>query len=303
MKWYKRDPAAALEGMTGLTMEERGAYNFVIDTLYARDGNIPTEDDFFSHALKCRPQTWRRVRDSLVAKGKLHVLPDGKLTANRVANELQTASKLIANLTLLGRVSAQKRNEIKESRSTGRWLKPQPQPHPEKIDTTAATARARDPLPDITRAGQGSLPPDDLPPVADDATEIIYQLGRICGYADASHWPEGWGNHRATTRVRDWLKAYSKETILAAAKDSMRRRGKAPNVVWYFEGAIADAHQRITNPRPLPIVVTSTEPEKINGTYRSNQPGGRGESLAELSLRFAREAAEQDGAPDDRRTG
>src|SRR5262245_388406 len=102
MKWYKRDPDAALAGMLGLTIEERGVYNTIIDLLYSRDGELPTDDDFFARALQCRPQLWRRVRDALIAKGKLHYKTDGKLTANRVERELETARKLLENSSKTG---------------------------------------------------------------------------------------------------------------------------------------------------------------------------------------------------------
>ena len=31
LKWYKRDPRAALVGMSCLTLEERGAHNTILD--------------------------------------------------------------------------------------------------------------------------------------------------------------------------------------------------------------------------------------------------------------------------------
>ena len=36
LKWYKRDPDAALSGMFELTLEERGAYNTILDLIYSR---------------------------------------------------------------------------------------------------------------------------------------------------------------------------------------------------------------------------------------------------------------------------
>jgi uncharacterized protein YdaU (DUF1376 family) len=111
MKWYKRDPDAALAGMIGLSPEQRGVYNTVIDLLYSRNGSIPTDDAFFARACECRPQMWRRIRDSLIAKGKLHYTADDKLMAKRVQNELETATKLIQNMVVLGRVSAEKRKQ------------------------------------------------------------------------------------------------------------------------------------------------------------------------------------------------
>jgi len=42
VRWYKRDPNAALTGMAGLTLEERGAYNTILDLIYANDGAVAT---------------------------------------------------------------------------------------------------------------------------------------------------------------------------------------------------------------------------------------------------------------------
>lgn len=93
--WYKRDPHAAIEGMLGLTAEERGMYNTLIDMLYARDGNVPNDDRFMGLAQQCRPQQWRRVRDALIAKGKVRITADGKLAANSVETRLKEARNFI----------------------------------------------------------------------------------------------------------------------------------------------------------------------------------------------------------------
>jgi hypothetical protein len=67
MKWYKRDPDAAIAGMSELTMEECGVYTIVIiDYLYSRDGDLPTDDRFFARACrifkKCLSDELRSLR-------------------------------------------------------------------------------------------------------------------------------------------------------------------------------------------------------------------------------------------------
>jgi hypothetical protein len=42
MKWYKRDPNAALTGMASLKLEERGAYNTILHLIYATTGRSTT---------------------------------------------------------------------------------------------------------------------------------------------------------------------------------------------------------------------------------------------------------------------
>jgi len=87
--WYKRYPSAALNGMMELTLEERGAYNTVLDLMYARDGDLPDDDRFVAGWLRVDVRVWRRIKATLIARGKLAV-EDGVLrneTADRVIHE------------------------------------------------------------------------------------------------------------------------------------------------------------------------------------------------------------------------
>lgn len=88
MKWYKHDPSAALAGMIGLTVEERGAYYTLIDLQYARAPHNHVTDELVIKALAVRPQVWRRLKAALVAKGKVREI-DGKLIANRVETQVK----------------------------------------------------------------------------------------------------------------------------------------------------------------------------------------------------------------------
>jgi hypothetical protein len=89
MKWYKHDPTAFLEGVFGLTAEERGFYITLIDLLYARDGH-DVRDELVCSAMACNPRTWRAVKRRLMACGKVREI-DGELTANRVERTLNEA--------------------------------------------------------------------------------------------------------------------------------------------------------------------------------------------------------------------
>jgi len=108
MKWYKRDPDAALAGMIGLGPAERGIYNTIIDLLYSRNGDLPDRTEFLLCAFECHGSTWRSVKQSLIEKGKIWVTPDGKLMAKRV----ETALKEAANFS-----------ETQSKRSSKRWQK------------------------------------------------------------------------------------------------------------------------------------------------------------------------------------
>src|SRR5215469_15857876 len=84
MKFYRRDPHLALEGMAELTLEQIGAYNLIIDLLYARDGIVFDDDAKIAHMLHRDVRTWRRLKHELMAAGKMRVTLDGRLTANGV---------------------------------------------------------------------------------------------------------------------------------------------------------------------------------------------------------------------------
>ncbi len=73
IKWYKRDPSAALGGMMGLTLDERGAYNTVLDLIYSRDGNLPDDDRFLAGWMSVDVRVWRRLKQRLIDLGKLYI--------------------------------------------------------------------------------------------------------------------------------------------------------------------------------------------------------------------------------------
>lgn len=116
MKWYKHDPSAALAGMIGLTVEERGAYYTLMDLQYARAPHNDVTDKLVIKALAIRPQTWRRLKASLVAKGKVHEM-NGTLTANRVETEVKLAVKRMFKAGFNGGVSRDL-NDLRGTEST-----------------------------------------------------------------------------------------------------------------------------------------------------------------------------------------
>jgi hypothetical protein len=73
VKWYKRDPNAALTGMASLTLEERGAYNTILDLIYAHDGAIDDDHKFIAGGLRVDLRVWKRIRQRLIEGGKLYI--------------------------------------------------------------------------------------------------------------------------------------------------------------------------------------------------------------------------------------
>lgn len=90
IKWYKRDPLAALDGMMILTLEERGAYNTVLDLIYAREGKVADDDRFLAGWMRCDIRVWKRIKERLISLGKLQT-SDGLLTNLRATSEVSAA--------------------------------------------------------------------------------------------------------------------------------------------------------------------------------------------------------------------
>jgi hypothetical protein len=84
VKFYKRNPRAALTGMAELSFAQRGAYNSILDLLYDRDGLVPDDDHAIAHMIACDVRSWRPLKAQLMALGKIR-LRDGFILANGVS--------------------------------------------------------------------------------------------------------------------------------------------------------------------------------------------------------------------------
>lgn len=112
LRWYKRDPVAALEGMSNLTLEECGAYNKVLDLIYARDGAVDDDDRFIAGWLRCDVRVWRRIRARLIDLKKLYV-DAGSLRNSRADREVDRGLSMVASASEAGKASARKREADK----------------------------------------------------------------------------------------------------------------------------------------------------------------------------------------------
>ena len=109
IRWYKRDPNAALEGMAVLTLEERGAYNTILDLIYSHDGKVDDDDRFIAGWLRVDVRVWRRIRGRLLDLGKLY-LHAGSMRNERADREVLTALHRVASAAQAGLASAAKQD-------------------------------------------------------------------------------------------------------------------------------------------------------------------------------------------------
>jgi hypothetical protein len=103
LRWYKRDPDAALGGMMGLTLEERGAYNTVLDLIYSHDDRLVDDDRFIAGWCQCDVRVYRRIKDKLIEAKKL-VTSDGFLRNFRATSEVFHGLQKINQTIEAGRI-------------------------------------------------------------------------------------------------------------------------------------------------------------------------------------------------------
>lgn len=220
MHWYKRDPDAALAGMSELTLQERGAYNTILDLLYARDGDLPDDDDVLPRMVGCHGNEWRAVKAKLIARGKIWTV-DGKLTAKRVETELKERK----NFSETQRKRAGKRWEKTKNDSDNNTapmpsmavpLHPhsQPQPHLQKknlnFDVSCETGE---------EAGEQIKPPRQGAR-SRDGRFVYFKRGTSEFEAYAKDYQEGTGEEPAATSDGRWFKRHGEVVSQILAKQN-----------------------------------------------------------------------------------
>ena len=94
--FYRRDPMKALEGMAGLSMDEKATYNVILDLLYVRWKPLRDHDkadrQFIANWVGCAPQKLNPIIARLIEKGRVvRVQIDGKYYLTDEAFEVECA--------------------------------------------------------------------------------------------------------------------------------------------------------------------------------------------------------------------
>ena len=145
LKWYKRDPDAALTGFFELTLEERGAYGTVLDLIYARDGNLPDDDKFIAGFLRSDVRVWRRIKKVLLARGKI-TIEDGIIRNFRATSEILTALSRIGSASDAGvasGISRRRKSEAKFNKNNKVGGTDVPTEHERTLELTTTTTTTR----------------------------------------------------------------------------------------------------------------------------------------------------------------
>ncbi|HEU4805185.1 MAG TPA: DUF1376 domain-containing protein [Nitrobacter sp.] len=115
--YHKRYHSDALAGFMSLTLEERGAYQTLLDMMYDRGGPLLDNDRLLAGYMQVSIRKWRSLRAELIAKGKIFITPDGQLFNSRVKKELENVAKTSRKLSESGAKGGRTRaeNEKKDS--------------------------------------------------------------------------------------------------------------------------------------------------------------------------------------------
>lgn len=108
LRWYKRDPRAALAGMMELSLEERGAYNTILDLIYVNDGKVLDDGRLLANWMGVEVRAWKRIRKRLIDRHKIYLL-GGFIHNEKADTETAFALKRLQDASLAGLTSAKVR--------------------------------------------------------------------------------------------------------------------------------------------------------------------------------------------------
>lgn len=121
--YHKRYHSDALAGFMALTLEERGAYQTLLDMMYDRQGPLLDNDRLLAGYMGVSVRKWKSIRETLLAKGKIHLTEDGLIYNSRaekeIENDAKTTRKLAENGSKGGRKKAENAAQPAENRQNG----------------------------------------------------------------------------------------------------------------------------------------------------------------------------------------
>ncbi|MGV1912069.1 YdaU family protein [Agrobacterium vitis] len=91
LAYHRRYHAEALEGFRGLTLEQRGAYQTILDLIYDNGGPLEYRERWLAGQLNCSVRKARSLVTDLVELGKLYVSDDHMIANRRADIELLDA--------------------------------------------------------------------------------------------------------------------------------------------------------------------------------------------------------------------
>lgn len=208
--WHRRYHSDALAGMLSLSLEERGAYQTVLDLIYDRGGPIADNERLLAGYMGCSIRKWRSLRQALIDQGKL-VLANGLLSNSRaekeIENDAKTRRKLAENGSKGGHKRAENAKNDNENRETELAALQQ---------GSSLRARSRSQKPDIPLdKSNGAFDPEKL--MFDSGVKLLREAGR--------------SEVQARSIIGKWKRDHGVEAVIAGIGEAVRQ-GIAEPVSW-----------------------------------------------------------------------
>ena len=175
LPYHKRYHGDALTGFMSLTLEERGAYQTLLDMMYDRGGPLIDNERLLAGYMNCSIRKWRQLRAELIGKRKISITAEGMITNRRARKEIENQSKTQRKLIEAGAKGGRTRaendkngNEINETdQATLKPASSQPQAisearsqKPEEVRTPKPPTLPTDVRSVMEEGGFVSPPPD-----------------------------------------------------------------------------------------------------------------------------------------------
>lgn len=114
-EFYKMEYEAWDEGTDTLSLEQEGAYLRFCHQMYRRKSAVVDDKMVLSRLWKCHPNKAAKLRDDLIAAGKITPTGDGHLTNTRVTQELDTRETQSRHRADAGRTGGTRSGEIRRN--------------------------------------------------------------------------------------------------------------------------------------------------------------------------------------------
>lgn len=203
-EFYKMEYEAWDEGTELLTLEQEGAYLRFCHQMYRRRGPVIDDAGVLARIWKCHPNKARKLRDDLIAAGKIMVTSDGYLANNRVTQELDQRDTTRTQRAHAGKTGGIRSGEIRRN--------PLKNKDQDEAFASVATNESRE---EKSREDSPLNPPLDalplgLPPHPSDEG-LKAASGRKEGASRGSRLPSDW-------RLSDEGRAYATAKGLSAGR-------------------------------------------------------------------------------------
>lgn len=205
--YHRRFHSDALAGFMSLNLEERGAYQTLLDMMYDRQGPVLDNERLLAGYMQVSIRRWRALRETLIQKGKIFVTRDGQLYNSRakkeIENDAKTARKLAENGSKGGRKRAENEKNPNENSESGQAngkprsslnhspesivqrapLPPKPEELPAAVRAVMEAGGFVSPPPDLGLLRQwqelgANLRQDVLPVIATEAAQLRQRTGK-----------------------------------------------------------------------------------------------------------------------------